>query len=249
MWVYAAIVFSAFALAALVYRYDLYDKEPWPLLLLVFFAGMLSGWAAGRLEDAALLYLGQRGESVAVQAALASLTEESLKLLVVLAVAFLFRREFNDPLDGLIYGAFAGLGAAVEESWFYVALSDDLPFALVGTEIIRLILHVFLGGLAGLGVGLVRFRIPYWPAIFLGALAADLLIHFAWDSLCGIPAMSGEAMLVQRIIAIGLMLAGLGVFGLSVFWGSRWSRAVFAPRSSKRLWGWPFSLIFGSKPD
>ncbi len=249
MWVYLAILFSALALAALVYRYDLYDKEPWPLLLLAFFLGMLSGWVAGFLEDAAIFSLGQRGESVAVQAALASLTEESLKLLVVLAVAFLFRREFNDPLDGLIYGAFAGLGAAVEESWFYLGLAEDLQIALIGTEIIRLILHVFLGGLAGLGVGLARFRIPHWPAILLGAFAADLLIHFAWDFLCGIPAMSGKAMLIQRMIAIGLMLAGLGVFGLSVFWGSRWSREIFAPRSSERLWGWPFSLIFGSKQD
>ena len=170
-----------------------------------------------------------------------------MKLLVVLAVAFAFRKEFNDPLDGLIYGAFAGLGAAVEESWFYLQLAGDAGAALIGTEVIRLLLHIFLGGLAGFGVGLARFRLPYWPLIFLGALTADLAIHFGWDYLCGIPAQSAASELRQRFWAIGLMLAALTFFGLAVLWGSRWSRQIHAPRSSDRLWGWPFSLIFGPR--
>lgn len=244
-----AVFLCAAILALLIYRYDLYEKEPWPLLLLVLFAGGLTGWLAGWIEDASLLAMGPRRESIAIQAGLASLTEELLKLLVVLAVALIFRREFNDPLDGLIYGAFAGLGAAVEESWFYLSLAGEPAAGMIGTEAIRLILHLFLGGLAGFGVGLARFRLPFWPGIFLAALSADLALHFAWDYFCGIPAQTEASQLTQRFYAIGLMLTALGAFGLSVYWGSRWSREVHAPESSRRLWGWPFSLIFGPRDE
>ncbi len=85
-----AILICAGVLAWWIFRYDLYEKEPWPLLLLVFVAGGLTGWSAGLIEDALLLKMGERGESIAMQAALASLTEELLKLLVVLGVAFVF---------------------------------------------------------------------------------------------------------------------------------------------------------------
>jgi len=245
MLVFLSVITCAAVFAVLIYRYDLHEKEPWPLVLLVIVLGGMTGWLAGSIEDALLIGLGQRGESIAVQAAVASLTEELLKLLAVLFVLVLFAKEFNDPLDGLIYGAFAGLGAAVEESWFYVFSERDPGLDLVGTEAVRLLLHVFLGGLAGFGVGLARFRLPYWQALFFGAFALDLLLHFGWDALCGIPAQGEESMLGQRLLAIGLMLTALLLFGLAVAFGSRCSKAVHAPESSKRLLGWPFNRIFG----
>ncbi|MCA9073009.1 MAG: PrsW family intramembrane metalloprotease, partial [Planctomycetaceae bacterium] len=166
MPIFLAVLVCAAVLALLIYRYDLYEKEPWPLLFLTLVVGGITGWLAGRIEDTILINLGERGNDVFTQAILASITEELFKLAVVLGVAFVFREEFNDPIDGLIYGAFAGLGAAVEESFFYIQLADNVGTALIGTELIRLLLHIFLGGLAGFGVGLARFRIPNWPGIF-----------------------------------------------------------------------------------
>ena len=247
MLISLAVIVCAIGLALLIARYDLYDKEPWSVVLVAFGLGMLTGWVAGGIEDAILLNSDSLADSVAVQAAVASLTEELLKLLVVLAVAFGFARHFNDPLDGLIYGAYAGLGAAVEESWFSLSLVPDPSVAIIGTEAIRLLLHVFLGGLAGFGVGLARFRLPGWRTIFAGALSADLAIHFAWDFLCGIPAQTAEPTLGHRLAAVGLMLTSLALFGLAVGWGSRRSREILAPKSGERLWGWPFSLIFGER--
>jgi len=244
---FLAILLCASILALLVVRYDLYEKEPWWLLALTLFLGGLTGWWAGSIEDKVLFAYPNKADSIAFQAALASVVEELLKLAVVLTIAFVFRGEFNDPLDGLIYGAFAGLGAAVEESWYYLELSQDLGASVIGTELIRLLLHVFLGGLAGFGVGLARFRLPFWPLIFLAALSADLGLHFGWDYLCGIPAQRDDSALWQRLWAIGLMLTALSCFGAAVFYASRRSRQIHAPKSREKLWGWPFSLIFGSK--
>lgn len=249
MLVFLSVIACAAMFGLLIYRYDLHEKEPWPLVAIVILLGGVTGWLAGSIEDAILIGLGPKGEALAVQAAVASLTEEVLKLLAVLLVLVLFAKEFNDPLDGLIYGAFAGLGAAVEESWFYVFSTRDPGMDLVGTEAVRLLLHVFLGGLAGFGVGLARFRLPHWPLLFFWALAADLLLHFGWDFLCGIPAQVEDSMLWQRLSAIGLMLTALVLFGAAVGYGSRCSKAVHAPESSKRLLGWPFSLLVRKREE
>lgn len=249
MLIFLSVIACAVAFGLIIYRYDLHEKEPWALVLLAIVLGGVTGLLAGRIEDAILIGMGERGEGVAVQAALASVTEELLKLLVVLAVFVLFPKEFDDPLDGLIYGAFAGLGAAVEESWFYVFAAQEPGMVLVGTEAVRLLLHVFLGGLAGFGVGLARFRLPRWRALFCGALGADFLLHFGWDYLCGIPAQSDDSMLWQRLMAIGLMLTALVLFGIAVAFGSKWSKAVHAPDSPRRLLGWPFNRLVREREE
>jgi ribose/xylose/arabinose/galactoside ABC-type transport system permease subunit len=51
MLIYASMLISAFILASIIYRYDIYDKEPWYLLTLVFFFGMAACWACGFVED------------------------------------------------------------------------------------------------------------------------------------------------------------------------------------------------------
>ena len=51
MLIYASMLIAAFILASIIYRYDIYDKEPWYLLTLVFFFGMAACWACGFIED------------------------------------------------------------------------------------------------------------------------------------------------------------------------------------------------------
>ncbi|MAG93412.1 MAG: hypothetical protein CMJ48_06650 [Planctomycetaceae bacterium] len=240
--VYGTVVTSAAVLAMLVYRYDMYEKEPWYLLLLALVLGMGTGWGAGSIEDV-LLATFDWYDNVAANAAVAAVVEELAKLLCVLLVALLFRGEFNDPIDGLIYGAFAGLGAAVIESLFYVSLEGD-AIGLGGQEIVRLLLHLTLGGLAGFGLGLARFRMPLWPIALLTSLTAAIALHFLWDYWIGLADQDVTPASFLQFTSVGLMGVALALFGTAVLLGSRWSRDVIAPRSRKRLWGWPFSLWF-----
>jgi len=155
----------------------------------------------------------------------------------------LFRRHFNDPMDGLIYGSFVALGMALEESIFYLRLSfaDGLgasDLELVGREAVRLVLHILLGGITGFGVGLIieHSRLRHWLPVLAGWLAASMTIHFLWDWLCGIPAAQpGQPTatireeVIQRGVAVVLMLLAMAAFAYSVVLGSRLSRARFAP--------------------
>jgi RsiW-degrading membrane proteinase PrsW (M82 family) len=251
MVVYLVVLLAAVLLGVLVYRYDMYDREPWYVLLFALAAGYAAFWGLGYVEDYSNARLGfYRGEGhTAGQAAVAASHEELSKLLVVVLIAVVFRRHFNDPMDGLIYGAFVGLGMAAEEAVFYLRLSFasgqyESTLDLIGREVTRLMLHLLMGGLSGFGVGLVveHSRVRRWYVLLVGSLAASMAIHFLWDYLCGIPSAAGTSPageLALRGSAVLLMLLAMGLFGAAVAFASRLSREKFAPASEDRLWHWP----------
>jgi RsiW-degrading membrane proteinase PrsW (M82 family) len=252
MAVVASVVVCAVFLGWMVYRYDLYEKEPWYLLLLAAGLGCGFSWVVSFVQDYsnALLGFDQLGDSHTIgQAAVAASHEEVTHLLVVIVIAVLFRRHFNDPLDGLIYGAFAGLGMGLVESLYLLKLmAGHARFTpdvgIVGREAVRLVLHALMGGISGFGVGLFveRSRIRHWLLAVLAFLALATVLHFLWDYVCGIQAAEGEldarAESYLRIASVVLMLMNISVFALLVVVGSRMSRARIAPDSAKRLSRW-----------
>lgn len=249
MVLYSTLILCALVIGAIVLRYDLYDREPWPLLLGTTVAGMGTMWAAGEVQ---VFWLERGGVEAIVNpvvvSALAGSHEELAKWIVVLAVALVFRRWFNDPMDGIVYGSFAGLGAAIDES---IALLRQLPedAPLPATEPIRLLGHLVMGGLGGFGLGtLVVWTWRSWrPWTLAGvSLAAAMTVHFFWDMIA-VPANdSGTMTRGQTGAAITLMLAGLVAYGGCVVVASAWSRRIHAPDSPKRLMGWPFVRGEGS---
>ena len=115
-----AIFFSWF-----LYWLDRYEKEPRWLLLLTFFWG---GFVAiiGTLIVASIFEIGfsfvlndAMLEDIAGGSITAPLVEEFMKGLAVMIVFFMFRKEFDSILDGIIYGGIAGLGFAATENVFY----------------------------------------------------------------------------------------------------------------------------------
>ena len=54
MFVYAVVLLCALGLAAMVYRYDMYEREPWYMLLLALAMGGAAGFGVGHLEDFAI---------------------------------------------------------------------------------------------------------------------------------------------------------------------------------------------------
>lgn len=236
---YATLAICGLAAAALVYRYDLYNREPLSLLLLAVGLGAAVMSTMGPLEAWVIEDILGRPTPTVIAATAAGL-EEAGKLAVVLAIARTFHRHFDDPMDGLVYGAMAGLGAALEES--VAVLSDAIPGAgvLPPGELVRVAGHLIMGGIGGFGVGvLVLPRAARRSALLVAPFAAAVLIHFAWDLLALGGGPKGE--LWATLGPVMVMALGLLGFGFLVVRGSRWSRARFDPDSSRRLWGWPFT--------
>jgi RsiW-degrading membrane proteinase PrsW (M82 family) len=237
----AAVVACALVLALVVYRYDLYEKEPWYLLVAATALGYFTMGVVGRLEDLTHFFFETDPDNLAGHALVAATHEEAAKLLLVAALAFAFRRHFNDPMDGLIYGAMVGLGMALEESVFYMSLTPELGPTVIASEAVRLLLHLLMGGLSGFAVGLATTRMRRWPAALAVWLAAAMGLHFLWDYWVGLPLLNhAEPPVDLRTAAIVLMGLALLGFGLTVMLASRWSCEKFSPGQCRPLWGWPF---------
>lgn len=180
---YLTLAACGVVIAAVAIRYDLYEREPWALLAAAMAGGAVLMWAVGQGQVAVLraAYLSDAPLSDTKFALMAGFSEETAKLGVVLLVALVTRRHFNDPLDGLVYGSFAGLGAALEES---VAVLRNMPGQrfLPPQEPIRLAGHLVMGGISGFGAGVLVMRRRWVAAgaIALSLLAAALL-HTLWD--------------------------------------------------------------------
>lgn len=244
MAVYLVLLLCGLGIAAIVYRYDMYDREPALLLALVATGGIACYWLAGAVEDYFLdKYL---VPPIAVHAALAGICEEAGKVLVVLIVAVTCRPFFNDPIDGLIYGAFAGLGFGLGES-FYVVSEAGPEWGVVPTESVRLFLHTLMGGLGGYGIGMSVFpgRKAGWPAWAVGGMVLAMLIHFLWNCFVGLVPVEQTGLRTQ-VVAVSLMLGLTATFGFLVVVGARHSRAVFDPHDRQSVWGWPFRKGPGS---
>lgn len=239
MILYATLAVTAVLAAALVYRYDLYEREPWYMLLLMGGAGMLGMRVTAWSERVMLGCFSEPG--LAVIALVAATHEEGIRLLIVTLLALVARGQFNDPMDGLVYGSAVGLGMAVTESVDHMEYLPGMPSVLPPTEVVRLLGHLVLGGITCYGLGLARVRAPGWGWWLAACATLAMAWHFLWDWIAFTVWVTGPMQWWQTAAAIALMLTGLLAYGFLVVVGSRDSRLTFAAASGKTLRGWPFS--------
>lgn len=240
-----AYIVCAAAAVWLVYRYDLYDREPWPLVLTTALAGAAVMWGLGGVEDAAIARLAGANASPYVPALVAASSEETARLLIVMALAALVPRFFNDPMDGLVYGSIVGIGMALEESWAMLSQSSA-PSAFLPVELVRVSGHLVMGGITGFGVGVTKrpgVRRRQWAGALAACFASSILLHFLWDVAALAETLSGGLARWPALAGSAVMLAGMVTYGALVVIGARWSRQAFAPASRRTLWGWPLDRV------
>lgn len=111
------------------------------MILLTAAMGKALMWLAGRLQVWTINHFAERGRLMPniSLASLAGLTESSPRSGVVLILSRAAVHYVNEPIDGMIYSSFAGLGAAIEESIWVLNLdhathlSPQEPVRLRGT--------------------------------------------------------------------------------------------------------------------
>lgn len=178
---YLTLALCAIAIGAMAWHYDMYVHEPLRMIVLSVAMGAAFMWFAGRLQTWTIVHFAEHGRIMPniSLASLAGLTEEIAKLSVVLLLALFASRHVNEPIDGMMYGSFAGLGAALEESIWVLNL--DHPTYLPLQEPVRLAGHLVFGGIGGYGVGLLVTRAPRAMLLTILALLGAATIHTLWD--------------------------------------------------------------------
>ncbi len=243
------VIICIVAAIFLVRRYDLYDKEPWFMLLLtgLFGAGVM--WVLGYIEDITIDYCFGVGPSALELASVASTHEELGRLFIVLIIALFIRRYFNDPMDGLIYGSMAGLGMAASESfshWDRSTLTQN--YEIFGQEVTRLYFHTILGGIATFGLGPRHLKMKLWGWMLLGTFSLAILIHFVWDWISLTISFSDHRSTSLMLASIATLVFGTFTYGCLTVIASEWSRQHFAPHSVGFFLSWPLKLFKNSPP-
>lgn len=209
----AGLALALPALLSLLYvgfvrRFDRAHPEPLALVTITFALGGASTLLALALEvaesrltpwlDPRHLAFGGRLDALPLStlgfAATVGLAEEGAKLLATLYATR--RREFDEPVDGVVYAAVSALGFAAAENVVYFGLGRVSPVLVAGRAFTALPVHLFLSGLWGyaLGARLVRPKQRVAPAFLAAALA-----HGAYDA-----ALSAEG---GGGLAVGIVLA------------------------------------------
>lgn len=199
-WVLSILLMLLFIVpVGLVLRWlDSYEREPRSMVIGAFLWGSLVvPLFAGVSNDAWGVVITKLfgGEfSYDWSAALtAPIVEEIYKYLGIVVLYLIARLEFDDLLDGFVYGAVIGLGFAVSEDIFYFifqfggSVSDVLEGFFVRVIASGLYGHVTFTGIAGVGFAYFvtrRGEQPFARRLLVagGLLLLAMTAHFVWNS-------------------------------------------------------------------
>jgi RsiW-degrading membrane proteinase PrsW (M82 family) len=184
-----------------VRRMDRNEKEPWRLVLVAAAWGAVVAtslviWAESLWQDIAIRTL-VPGPGFDVSTAFsAGILEELAKGSAVVLLFLVMRNEFDDVVDGIVYGAAVGLGFNFMESVAYMTnlyaifAPDHVGGYAAGFQwYARQVLGLFFGhatytAFVGAGVGIAR-QLPSTRKKLI-AIAAGFIVaiaaHFSWDA-------------------------------------------------------------------
>jgi RsiW-degrading membrane proteinase PrsW (M82 family) len=158
----------------LFWRRDRWEREPLSVVVRLFLAGAAMAVPAYFAEG----WLPNFGSRLFDNFVRVGLVEEACKLLPVWWLAYR-HREFDEPMDGIVYAVAAALGFATVENALYALLLG--PHVVLVRAFTSTLAHVAFSGLVGFQLGRAKFRGRGRAGLVLGALLASTLLHGAYD--------------------------------------------------------------------
>jgi RsiW-degrading membrane proteinase PrsW (M82 family) len=177
-----AAVIPALAYGWLIWWLDRYEKEPLWLIAVAFLWGSLPAIALSVLFEVVLqipLAHTTIGPGLAAWG-LPAIVEESIKAVALIGLFLFMRQEFDDPLDGIVYGSLVGFGFSMtENALYFLHYSADLGALFWVRSIFFGLNHAFFTSLVGLALGAVRYQRArgFKVGAFATGLALAILFH------------------------------------------------------------------------
>jgi RsiW-degrading membrane proteinase PrsW (M82 family) len=177
-----------------LYSRDRYEPEPLGWVLKIFILGVFTVIPAAILES-------PFPEGIISSAIVAPVVEESLKFAVVYFTIFR-NREFDEPMDGIVYAAAAGLGFATLENIFYVMQEG------AGVGLLRAVAsvpgHALFSCIWGFALGIAKFRPERQrPLIIASGLLGAMAFHGAFNFSLQVFDVAGLFLVLLVLIPIG----------------------------------------------
>lgn len=185
-------VLPGFIWIIFIYKTDKYEPEPRKQILKAFIIGVLCVFPAVLLEN-----LFDIGSEFFTAIAVAPVVEEVLKFLMFM-IFFYHAKDFDEPLDGIIYACSIALGFATIENIFYVfsALQYENAFKVALLRAIMSIPgHFLFSALWGYAAGVVKFRLRKGVTLGAGLLTA-ILLHAGFNFMATISAIGTTSFII-----------------------------------------------------
>jgi len=166
-------------LAWFVYTRDRYEPEPRRLIIKTFVIGAVLVVPVMFAELLGSLILPPSADALVLFfhfLLVVALLEESSKYVAV-RVSVYGSREFNEPMDGLVYGAVAGLGFAAPENLLYV-LSRGVALGII-RAVLSVPGHALWGAIIGYYLTFQKFKIDRGAG--LRGLSLAVILHTVFD--------------------------------------------------------------------
>ena len=177
-------ILPVIVLAFYIYKKDKYEKEPFSMLLLAFFLGILA--IPMDLLVVGIINAVIPGSTVFYSAFFeAGIPEELCKWLLFMFVIWR-NKNFNEFFDGIVYACFIGLGFAGVENLMYVFGNDTVSGALT-TGVMRALLsvpgHFLFAVIMGYFLGMAKFRPQERSKYLILSYICPVLAHGIFDYL------------------------------------------------------------------
>lgn len=213
---------------------DRYEKEPWTIL----FATVALGAVAAPLLTLAVFLVSGRPVVLTPQLApapggadpIVGVVQELAKGSMLLLLTSMIRDEFDDVLDGVVYGAALGAGYGAAETFVYAAGgTGSLSAATLGALLVSGLNHAFYGAVFGaaLGFGGRQPAAGRRALVIVYGLASAALLHALHDTLPAILSrLLGQPDAAIGVIArlVATLVNVLGLVALAfIVWGA-WRR-------------------------
>jgi RsiW-degrading membrane proteinase PrsW (M82 family) len=178
------------------YKKDKAEPEPLAEIRRCFFLGMVVALPASIIND--LAHVVSTGLFLFVSA---PIVEESFKFLVVRKTIY-EKREFDQPMDGVVYGVAVALGFASVENLYYLGKTYSEGYELFATVVVlRAFLsvpaHALWACIWGFALGLAKFS---EPSKRRGIIAKGLVLAMVLHSTFNVIAMTGP------LFALGMLI-------------------------------------------
>jgi RsiW-degrading membrane proteinase PrsW (M82 family) len=215
--------FISLAWLSFVRRFDRARPEPLWLVLATFALGAVSVMPAGLLEYAlseatpwldptVATFGGQIAAlplAVAVSTVVVGVAEEGAKLLAVWVLAFR-RREFDEPVDGIVYACAAALGFAAAENVKYFAFGRMSGSVIAIRGFLTVPAHMFFAAIWGYALGQTLVSRRRRVLAFAALAAAAHGLFDAMLSIGGLQLGATLLVLVLGVVFIVLLQRALG---------------------------------------
>ena len=177
-------ILPVIVLSVYIYRKDKYEKEPFRMLLLAFFLGILA--IPTDLVVVGVIDAVFGGSTIFYQAFFeAGIPEELCKWAFFMLVIWR-NKNFNEFFDGIVYAVFISLGFACIENIMYVFNTEDFIEAF-HTGVLRALLsvpgHFLFAVIMGYFLGMAKFKPESRSKYLMLSLLCPILAHGLFDYL------------------------------------------------------------------